>query len=125
MRGATSRPPPTTTPTTTWPTIRARRLAFNGASVTFESLAPNYQNWYDVYAQGGGLNGFTSSGTDPNAPHLGRNWVYEGEMAVTQGETSLTVNSGAAWRSASCNWRRARPTTTTGTSRPRSMRWAA
>ena len=38
-------------------------LAFNGASVTFESLAPNYQNWYDVYAQGGGLNGFTSSGT--------------------------------------------------------------
>ncbi len=71
-------------------------LAFNGASVTFESLAPNYQNWYDVYAQGGGLNGFTSSGTDPNAPHLGRNWVYEGEMAVTQGETSLTVNSGAA-----------------------------
>ncbi len=23
-------------------------LAFNGASVTFENLAPNYQNWYDV-----------------------------------------------------------------------------
>ena len=51
---------------------QGQELAVSGGSTTFNNLTPNYQNWYDVYTQGGSLSGFTSSGTDPSAPNLGR-----------------------------------------------------
>jgi RHS repeat-associated protein len=71
-------------------------LAVSGGSATFSNLAPNYQNWYDVYTQGGSLTSATTGNEDPNAPYLGQGWTYAGEVAVTQGTTSSTLNVSGA-----------------------------
>ena len=71
---------------------QGQALAAGSGSATFKNLTPNYRGWYDVYTQDGSLT-TTTTGTDPNAPNLGQDWTYAGEV---DGAASLTLSLTAS-----------------------------